>query len=67
MKNILVGEMSSLEDEGYFTARLRNGKDILILRCSGAAYAIQRRCPHEAAAPFPLFFSPSATGEAVKK
>jgi nitrite reductase/ring-hydroxylating ferredoxin subunit len=49
MEPIMVGELSALEEEGYFTARLPNGKDVLVLRCSGILYAVQRRCPHEAA------------------
>jgi nitrite reductase/ring-hydroxylating ferredoxin subunit len=49
MENIFVGERSALEEDGYFTAKLADGKDILILRCSGIVYAIQRRCPHEGA------------------
>jgi nitrite reductase/ring-hydroxylating ferredoxin subunit len=49
MKNVLVGHLTALEHEGYFTAKLPDGKDVLILRCSGILYAIQRRCPHEGA------------------
>ena len=49
MRTILVGELSTLEEEGYFTAKLPDGRDVLILRCSGVIYAIQRRCPHEGA------------------
>ena len=49
MENIFVGEISALEDEGYFITKLPDGKDVLILRCSGVIYAIQRRCPHEGA------------------
>ena len=49
MKAIHVGQLSTLEEEGYFTAKLPDGKDILILRCFGIVYAIQRRCPHEGA------------------
>jgi len=46
MENIFVGERSALEEDGYFTAKLADGKDILILRCSGIVYAMQRRCLH---------------------
>ena len=49
MESFFVGQLSALEEEGYFTAKLPDGKDVLILRCSGILYAIQRRCPHEAA------------------
>jgi nitrite reductase/ring-hydroxylating ferredoxin subunit len=49
METILLGQLSDLEEEGYFTAKLPNGKDALVLRCSGILYAIQRRCPHEGA------------------
>lgn len=49
MNTILLGQLSALDEEGYFTAKLPDGKDVLVLRCSGALYAIQRRCPHEAA------------------
>jgi pyruvate oxidase len=49
MNVILAGQLSDLEEDGYFTAKLPDGKDVLILRCSGILYAIQRRCPHEGA------------------
>jgi nitrite reductase/ring-hydroxylating ferredoxin subunit len=49
MKNIFVGQRSQLDEEGYFTAKLPDGKDVLVLRCSGVIYATQRRCPHEGA------------------
>src|SRR5947199_9208381 len=49
MESIFVGQLAALEDEGFFTAKLPGGKDVLILRCSGTVYAIQRRCPHEGA------------------
>jgi pyruvate oxidase len=49
METILVGQLSDLEEQGYFTAKLDDGKDVLVLRCSGILYAIQRRCPHEGA------------------
>ena len=49
MKNFFVGSLSALEEEGFFTSKLPDGKDILILRCAGVIYAIQRRCPHEGA------------------
>ena len=49
MENVLVGQLSDLEEEGYFSAKLPDGKEILVLRCSGIIYAIQRRCPHEGA------------------
>ena len=40
MENIFVGQLSELDEEGYFTARLPDGKDVLVLRCSGILYAI---------------------------
>ena len=46
---IFVGERSAIEEDGYFTTRLPDGKEVLVLRCSGILYAIQRRCPHEGA------------------
>jgi pyruvate oxidase len=49
MDVILAGRLSDLEEEGYFTTKLPDGKEVLILRCSGILYAIQRRCPHEGA------------------
>jgi nitrite reductase/ring-hydroxylating ferredoxin subunit len=49
MKNFFVGPLSALEEKGFFTSKLPDGKDILILRCAGVIYAIQRRCPHEGA------------------
>ena len=49
MENIFVGERSALEEDGYLTAKLQDGKDVLVLRCAGIVYAIQRRCPHEGA------------------
>jgi len=49
MENIFVGERSALEEDGYLTAKLPDGKDVLVLRCAGIVYAIQRRCPHEGA------------------
>jgi nitrite reductase/ring-hydroxylating ferredoxin subunit len=49
MRSFFAGELSALDEEGYFTARLPDGKDVLVLRCSGILYAIQRRCPHEGA------------------
>jgi len=49
METILVGDRSTIEEEGFFTAKLPNGKEVLVLRCSGILYAIQRRCPHEGA------------------
>ena len=49
METILIGELSALEDQGFFVAQLPDGKEILVLRCSNILYAIQRRCPHEAA------------------
>ena len=49
MATTLVGQLSDLEEEGYFSAKLPDGKEILVLRCSGIIYAIQRRCPHEGA------------------
>jgi len=41
MESIFVGQLAALEDEGFFTAKLPGGKDVLILRCSGTVYAIQ--------------------------
>jgi len=49
MKNFHAGRISALDEDGYFTAKLPDGKDVLILRCSGILYAVQRRCPHEGA------------------
>ena len=49
METILVGDRSTIEAEGFFTAKLPDGKEVLVLRCSGVLYAIQRRCPHEGA------------------
>jgi nitrite reductase/ring-hydroxylating ferredoxin subunit len=49
MEVIFAGELSDLEEEGYFTAKLPGGRDVLILRCSGIVYALQRKCPHEGA------------------
>ena len=34
MESIFVGQLAALEDEGFFTAKLPGGKDVLILRCS---------------------------------
>jgi pyruvate oxidase len=49
MEVIFAGQLSDLEEEGYFTTKLPDGRDVLILRCSGILYAIQRKCPHEGA------------------
>ena len=49
METIFVGQLSDLEEAGFFTTKLPDGKHLLILRCSGILYAIQRRCPHEGA------------------
>ena len=49
VKSFFVGQLSALEEEGFFTAKLPDGKEVLVLRCSGSLYAIQRRCPHEGA------------------
>ena len=49
MDKIILGPVSALNDEGYFTAKLADGKELLVLRCAGKIYAIQRRCPHEGA------------------
>jgi len=43
MATILVGQLSDLEEDGYFSAKLPDGKEILVLRCSAIIYAIQRR------------------------
>ena len=49
MDKIILGRVSALEEEGYFTVNLPDGKEALVLRCAGVIYAIQRRCPHEGA------------------
>src|SRR5436190_18416384 len=49
MESIFVGRLAALVDQGFFTAKLPGGKDVLILRCLRTVYAIQRRCPHEGA------------------
>ena len=49
MKNFVLGPVSALEEEGFFAVTLPDGKELLVLRCSGSLYAIQRRCPHEGA------------------
>ena len=49
MTNIFLGPVAALEEEGYFTAKLADGKELLVLRCAGMIYAVQRRCPHEGA------------------
>ena len=46
---ICVGQRSDLEDTGYFCQKLPDGKEVLVLTAAGVLYAIQRRCPHEAA------------------
>jgi pyruvate oxidase len=49
MEVIFAGQLSDLEEEGYFITKLPQGKDVLILRCAGILHAIQRKCPHEGA------------------
>jgi nitrite reductase/ring-hydroxylating ferredoxin subunit len=46
---ICVGQRSDLEDTGYFCQKLPDGKEVLVFTAAGVLYAIQRRCPHEAA------------------
>jgi len=45
MELIFVGQLSALEDEGYFTAKLPDGKDVLILRRSGILYVRTKERP----------------------
>jgi nitrite reductase/ring-hydroxylating ferredoxin subunit len=49
IESIVVGQLSTIEEEGFFTAKLPDGREVLVLRCAGILYAIQRRCPHEGA------------------
>ena len=49
VKVISVGRIEDLGEEGYFIARRPDGNDVLVFRASGILYAVQRKCPHEAA------------------
>jgi toluene monooxygenase system ferredoxin subunit len=46
---ISVGYIRDLGEDGYFVAKLPDGEEVLVFRAAGVLYAIQRRCPHEAA------------------
>lgn len=46
---VLAGRRSDLEEDGYFVVKHADGTDVLVLRAAGILYAVQRRCPHEAA------------------
>ena len=48
-KSICVGTRSDLAEDGYMVVRLPNGCEVLVLTAAGVLYAIQRKCPHEAA------------------
>ena len=48
-KSICVGTRSDLAEDGYMVVRLPNGSEVLVLTAAGVLYAIQRKCPHEAA------------------
>jgi nitrite reductase/ring-hydroxylating ferredoxin subunit len=48
-KSICIGTRSDLAEDGYMVARLPNGSEVLVLTAAGVLYAIQRKCPHEAA------------------
>lgn len=48
-KVIAVGHTRDLGENGYFVATLPDGKEVLVFRASELLYAVQRRCPHEAA------------------
>jgi nitrite reductase/ring-hydroxylating ferredoxin subunit len=48
-KPVCVGQRSDLEDAGYFCQKLPDGREVLVLTAAGILYAIQRKCPHEAA------------------
>jgi nitrite reductase/ring-hydroxylating ferredoxin subunit len=46
---VSVGHIADLGEEGYFVAKLPDGSEVIVLRAGGNLYAVQRRCPHEAA------------------
>ncbi len=48
-QSICIGTRSDLAEDGYMVARLPNGSEVLVLTAAGVLYAIQRKCPHEAA------------------
>ena len=48
-KSICIGSRSDLAEDGYMVVRLPNGSEVLVLTAAGVLYAIQRKCPHEAA------------------
>jgi nitrite reductase/ring-hydroxylating ferredoxin subunit len=48
-KSICIGSRSDLAEDDYMVARLPNGSEVLVLTAAGVLYAIQRKCPHEAA------------------
>lgn len=46
---ISVGRTVDLDEDGYLVTKLPDGKEVLVFRVAGVLYAVQRRCPHEAA------------------
>jgi nitrite reductase/ring-hydroxylating ferredoxin subunit len=48
-QSICIGTRSDLAEDGYMVVRLPNGSEVLVLTAAGVLYAIQRKCPHEAA------------------
>jgi nitrite reductase/ring-hydroxylating ferredoxin subunit len=48
-QSICIGTRSDLAEDGYMVVRLPNGGEVLVLTAAGVLYAIQRKCPHEAA------------------
>lgn len=46
---ISVGRTVDLDEDGYLVTKLPDGKEVLVFRAAGVLYAVQRRCPHEAA------------------
>jgi nitrite reductase/ring-hydroxylating ferredoxin subunit len=48
-ERICIGQRGDLDDTGYFCQKLPGGKEVLVFTAGGVLYAIQRRCPHEAA------------------
>lgn len=48
-KSICIGTKNDLAEDGCMVARLPNGSEVLVLTAAGVLYAIQRKCPHEAA------------------
>ena len=48
-QSICIGTRGDLAEDGYMVARLPNGSEVLVLTAAGVLYAIQRKCPHEAA------------------